>query len=198
MLRQEINLYRSFSPTSSGEVILTWRRFVLSQVFLIVMLFLLYFSSLWQLHSLKKTVVEKKNQLTALQSKFEKIKNTYPQLFFSQDITNVMSKLQEDLAAKQKILESVTNQSPFSQNLLALSRTIAANVWLTDILLAEGGYAITLKGKSIGMGNLQIFLDNLSHDKTFSGFNISANNIENTGKSADNTMLTFEIEMNKK
>ncbi len=201
MLHQEINLYRTLAPAKVPQLLLNWRRFCLSQVFLLAMMILLYLGSLWDIYLLTFHKARKQAQLTALQTKFDQIKKTYPQLFFSQDVHQILNKLQQDLIMKQKILESIRNQSPFSQNLLALSRTIAPNVWLTDIIFTAGGKNIDLKGKSMSMENLQTFLDNLAHEKTFSGFTMSTNNIENTSKNNVNnnvnSILTFEIEMDK-
>lgn len=198
MLRQEINLYQSFKSPTPVTDFLTWKKLQLSNIFFIFLLFLVYLSSLWNVHSLKTKKVDMQIQLDTLQKKFTQIKSTYPPLFFSQDINQSLNQLQQELVTKEKTLDSITNQIPFSNKLIALSETIIPNVWLTNITILKSGQEIILKGKSTRMENLHSFLGNVSNEKIFSGFGLHINDIENASKDTVSKNINFEISIEKK
>ena len=159
---------------------------------------ILYLHSLWSISALEHKKVNEMKKINALQKKFFSLKTNYPQIFFSSDINQSIMQLKRELRIQQEILKNITNQVSFSQNLLALSRMIVPNVWLTEIMIDKSGQVIILKGNSIGAQNFHAFLQNLSQDNFFSKYTLNINNMEDTSKMVSNGTLTFEVSMAKK
>lgn len=194
MLPQEINLYRCLKKSSSDAVFFTWQRLWIANAIVCSILFVAYISMLGQVYYLSAKKSDLQKQVTLLQSKFLQIKSRYLPSFFSQN----PDMLHQDILLQQKILETITNRIPFSQDLMALAKNVAADVWLTQIAILNGGQVITLKGQSLGSSQLQTYLQNIMHEKTFSDLEPNIGDIENAGKKDDNGNLTFEISIGKK
>jgi Tfp pilus assembly protein PilN len=197
MLRQDINLYRRFEKPRPIIGFSMWRLFWFSNAAFSVFLLIIYLIYSWNNHLLNEKSFDLTQKINAKQKTFLATKSRYPSIFFSQDIAETIHKLQEGIQARGQIYQSLKNTSLFSLDLTALTRIITVNVWLTNILISNGGHAISLKGKSIGMNNLQSFLGNLSQEKTFAGYNLSINQIDNSEKDASSQNLTFEINLAK-
>lgn len=198
MQRQEINLYSHFESPRSVSTLLSWERLWLSNAFFVCVFIFMYFSSLWDVYHLHAKNIDLQNQISVLEKKFYAMKKVYPPMFFSQDTASSITKLQQELALQEKILQSMKNHIPFSQELLALSRVIAPNVWLTAFTFDSSGEKLDLNGQSLGMENLQVFINNLVHEKLFAGFAMNVKNIENTSKKDTSNHLSFEIAIEKK
>ncbi|EKD72142.1 MAG: MshA biogenesis protein MshI-2 [uncultured bacterium] len=197
MLRQEINLYQFLEKPRTSSSFLSWKALWLSNLFFVGFLFLIYLYSLWDIHSLKVQKDAASYQATKLEKTFYQIKNTYPQLFFSQDAALTVNQFKQKIADQEKMLQMLAAQHFFSEDLLALSRIIAPQVWLTDILMVKGGQEITLKGNSLSRQDVHVFLKNLSQEKIFSGFNLNVNSIEGSNKDDLNKNVKFELTMIK-
>lgn len=197
MLQQEINLYRFFKPSQTLAVFLTWKQLWLANLAVIGLFILVYLFSLLDIAHLESKKIDMDNQVKALQENFFQVKNSYPPLFFSSDVNQSISHLQDDLATEERVLSTITNRIPFSNELVAFAEAIIPDVWLTSIDISTNGKAITMKGQSMSMENLHKFLENLLHENIFSGFSLNVNNIENLDKNNKNGNLNFEISLVK-
>lgn len=197
-LKQKINLYQSFATPSQEQIFLTWNKFLQLNALALIFLLLSLFYDIWSVHRLENTKENLSQKTLVKEAAFKKVKASYPQLIFSDDATKSVSELKKQVDVQAKVLNSIANQLPFSARLIALARVTTPNVWLTDIIFAESELLLTLKGKSLSMESLQAFLNSLQHDKTFAGFVLNINNIENNTTTTTPQPLTFEVTMAKK
>ena len=197
MQKQNINLYRTFETPRSVSQALPWKSFWFLQTLFITVFFLAYLISLWDVHSLKTKRSNLTAEATLLQNKFEKIKATYPPIFFSQDVDQSLGQLKQQFSLEERVLKNISNATSFSQFLAALGKIIVLNVWLTEMTFAQGGDEIILKGQNRGINNLQAFIRNIDHEKLFFGYVVTINNIESINKDVKNNLTTFEIKIAK-
>lgn len=198
MLQQKINFYPLLSAPSAPTSLLTWERLWISTILIIVLYILIFFYSLWDLHTLKNKKNNLQQQSMLLERKFVRLKATLPASFFSGDLTKTTDELKQQLLAEQKIIDDIKNQGTFSEIYLVFAQIIPKDVWLTTISIIKSGDEILLKGKSLTETNFHAFLSNLSQEPIFKGFAITANKIEKAEKASDTENLTFEISVIKK
>lgn len=130
--------------------------------------------------------------------KYYETKSQFPQIFFSQDVTQSVQELQQTVSIQEKLLHSIETAKPFSNYLVALAEVIVPEVWFTDIRIAQGGQEVTLKGNSNHRANLEKLIANLLKHPLFIGANLNMNNIEETSKEDKNDNLIFELSLIKK
>lgn len=198
MLRQEINLYQAARFNQAEELFLNWRRLRIFYVIFTCLMIILYLYTQWNVHSLSLQRDQLHEENTALETQFNKKKESYPPIFFSQDISLGLDQLKLNLAEQNKMLKSLANPMPYSKTLIALSESITPNVWLTEMNMNKGANEFTLKGKSISMEDLQLFLAKLSKHPVFANYTLTVNNIEKAEKIADSQAMSFELAIQKK
>lgn len=199
MFRQEINLYQFFKAPPPVTSFLNWRIFWLTNLAFFIMFLLMALYSVYELHHLKTRKIEMAQEIQSLQSKFFNIKKNYPAFFFSQDAEKTIEQMKHDLVVEQALLASIAKRMPFSEALIAFSRTITPNVWLTEIAINKGSDEIILKGHSLSMDSMQLFLTNLIKDALFKDYSINISRVENpTQKDVTTGILNFEINLTKK
>ncbi|OGT41968.1 MAG: hypothetical protein A3F42_07255 [Gammaproteobacteria bacterium RIFCSPHIGHO2_12_FULL_37_34] len=196
MLRQEINLYPQIKLIRTSVRWLSWKFLWLSNFIFICFFTLIYFSSLWNVHYLKAKVKQLTIQKNELQETFYKLKNTFPKMFFAQDMNQGITELKQEILIEKNFIKTIGNYTPFSEDLISLSNIVVPDVWLTDISIENGGETIVLKGMSTHSTNLRFFLDKISKDKIFKDYSLRANNIENDKKN-NKENFTFTISMTK-
>lgn len=197
MLRQEINLYRSFKAPKTGASLLTWKRYWLSNLLVVIIMGMIGISTIIGNYVDEGILEKNAHELTQLKDDFTKLKSSFPQLFFSENITDAVSNFKKEMAVQQELIAMLAKRTPFSADLLGLSRTIQPNVWLKKIMIQKSGNDITLEGESIGMTNLNEFLANLDKDPIYKDYAIVINEIKNKNVSDPTNPLNFEIMMTK-
>lgn len=191
MLRQEINLYQFLKP-QSASIFLTRKQLGVILLLFSCLLFLQYLILLRDLHQLRNIKVSTQNEIALLQQQFQKIKNAYPDSFVTGDVKQSLEKLKTQLVVEQKVFEKLStySHSIFSNALLALSTSITPNVWVTSIIISNSGYELTIKGKSISLDNVKLFMEKISHNSTFSNYILNIKNIEK-----QNDTVVFDINL---
>lgn len=197
MQRQEINLYKKMESPGAAWNYFSWENFYRSQIGMAVFLLFVYFFSIWHTHSLKKEKYQTENKIVELRSQFLRLKKSYPDILFSNNVLLSLSQLEDELRNQQALINTIVNRISFSGILISLSQNIVPDVWLTQIVINNGGKNIYLKGNSLTMENIKKFIDNLFKDKIFSAFNFNLKNIEHN-ENAGNDTINFEILMTKK
>lgn len=198
MLRQQVNLYRYFQAPPVAASFLTWKRFCQLNLFMFCFFVLSYFFSVWENYYLTNKKISLEQNIKILQEKFIAVKSTYPELFFSQDVSESVNKLKKELETQTRIISILVKRQPFSNDLIAFAKAIVPNVWLSRITIDKNGDEITLDGKSTNMKTLQLFLENLLNNKTFDGYVINIRQVENAAKGDKENNVTFEIGITKK
>ncbi len=135
--------------------------------------------------------------LIAYQTEFKKLKESYPQLFFSENIDESVANLKKQMAAQQKIIEILSKHAPFSEILLGISRTIIPNVWLNTMTIDKNGELIVLNGESIGMNQLNDYLQSVKTYKIFDSYTVVVHEVKNKDVNDTSVPLTFVINMAK-
>lgn len=195
MLRQDLNLYKSFKVPVGPSAILTWNYFWLSVIIItfFFMCHLLY--SFWSLHSIKATAEAKQAQSQALTKEMINLRGQFPPLFFSADASTTLLKLREELNMQQRLVNSVREKTSFSTHLQNFSILIVPNVWLTDFIIDSNADTIQLSGKSLDKESLQQFINNLDKYKDYRHYNITLSSVTNEAKNPNKTDLQFDINM---
>jgi hypothetical protein len=195
MLRQEINLFRYFEEPLAAETFPNWKLYCFCNTAFLAILIAVCLYSIWTVHHLTGIKHNLLQKSVALEKKFASIKSSYPPFFFSQDASKSVDKIRSATEEQNKMLATIRNQVHFTQYLTSLSTMIVPNVWLSSITITDNGANMILKGQSLSMKDLQLFLDNLLREKQFNGSSLSISNAEQKGK---NPILTFEISLAKK
>lgn len=198
MLRQEINLYQHFEPPKTAADFLSWKRYWLFNVIVVILSIIIFIFSAIENVYLKHKVDKQQLILAKYQSEFQKIKNTLPQLFFNKDINEAVKSMQNEVAAQKEIIAILARHIPFSEDLVGLSNMIVPNVWLSLISIQKNGDEITLKGDGIGIQNVHKFIGNMENDKIYKNYSIELNEIKNKDVNDPNVRLNFEIRMVRK
>lgn len=195
MIKQEINFYRHFKPKQTTGSVLSWRRFWILNGVILALLFATYIISLVEVIYLRSQNQSLQKELVTYQTKFEAVKKTFPQLFFSDDINQSVADLKQEIAAQERIVSILSKRDPFSDNLIALSQSIIPNVWLTRIQIQNNGDEITLDGNSFGISNLHHFISKLNESAVYSKYEVDIKGIKNTNKESTNGKISFELHM---
>jgi Tfp pilus assembly protein PilN len=198
MYKQEINLYKHFAELNTDISPFSKKRLLLSWSLFIILSFILYFGSLWEIHQLGQENKQLISQENKLKSTFFALKNQYPALFFSQDAEATMTRMEAEITEQEKIFKSVQDNIPFSTYLTALANTIVPNVWLTSITIQNSGDEMSLKGEALDKNELQGFLEAIQSNSLFKPFKLESQDIGNTGNSDSDKHLNFEITLMKK
>ena len=197
MLRQEINLHRQFTRPITSATSYTWKRYWIFNLLVVLLLTIILIGSFFQTRSQRNEYKTLQVQLIAYQAEFKKLKESFPQLFFSENINESVENLKKQMAAQQKIIEILSRHSPFSEILLGLSRTIIPNVWLTTMTIDKNGEQIVLDGESLGMSRLNEYLKSVEKYKIFVSYTVVVHEVKNKDVNDTNVPLTFEINMAK-
>ncbi len=198
MLRQDVNLYRSYLAPKGATGYLTWKNYWLSVIFFTCCYLCLYFYSLWTLHSLNSRTAMLTATSTQLQQEFIQLKGRFPPLFFTENVTTTLNHLKNDIDTQRRLLASIKGTRYFSVNLTDFSSLIVPNVWLTRFTFEAGGEKIQLSGKSLNKEALDTFIKNLAANSHYSSYNITLENVANMAKPVSKTDLVFAIDMVKK
>jgi Tfp pilus assembly protein PilN len=195
MLRQEINLYRQFTAPLTNATYITWKRYWISNGVYAALMVIVYLYSLMNTTFMRHDAEKLQQQLISYQSDFKKLKDSFPQLFFSENINESVNNLKNQITAQQKIIGILSRHAPFSEVLSALSRTIIPNVWLSYMLIDKSGNIVVLNGDSIGMTNLNDYLVNLKKDAVFAKYELVVQEVKNNDVKNPNNHLDFQINM---
>lgn len=195
MILQEINFYRHFKPKKTSGSFLTWKRFWGLNVIVIILLTFIYIASIVEVIYLRNKNQSLQKELVTYQSKFDAIKKTFPQLFFSDNIDESVASLKQEIAAQEKIVDILSERDSFSDNLIALSKAILPSLWLTRIQILKNGDDITLYGNSKGIHTVNSFIKNLGINDIYSKYNISIQTLKNTKNDEANPYINFELRL---
>lgn len=196
MLRQEINLYRHFETPRTTADLLTWKRYWMLNVAMLLLLIIIFIASFAE--NIYSRTREKKlqSQIAGYQKEFQQLKSSLPQLFFNKDVNEAVKSMQAELNAQQEIINILSKNKPFSEVLTSFSRTIVPNLWLTSISVQKNGDEITIKGHSIG-NNVDEYIAKVDQDSFLKNFNIKLDNVKNTDATKTDSTIDFEISMVK-
>ena len=196
MLRQDINLYRHFETPQTSADLLTWKRYWILNLAVLILLIIILISSFIENIYTKRQEKNLQVQLASYQNEFGELKGTLPQLFFNKDASEAVKSMKDELAAQQQIIDILAKNNPFSEILTSFSRSIVPNLWLTTINILKNGNQITIKGNSHG-NNVDEYLAKIDHDAYLKSFTVKLDELKNTDTKGDETKLNFEITLVK-
>lgn len=197
MFRQEINLFKALEEPAVPTSLVSWQRFCWINYFFIGLFTLMFIFSLIHHQYLKSELTTAVMQNKNLETKFMDAKNKFPSLFFSQDIEKSVAQLQSDLTAQEKLLESISKRTTFSQYLTMLANLIVPQTWLTNITISNSGDSLNIKGESLNAASIQQFLNKLLSEKMLNNYTLNIKNISQATEDGKQT-LQFEITAVKK
>lgn len=197
MLRQDVNLYRSLEIKKPAALFLTWGRLKQCALLFAALLMIIYLILFTNYYLSRQQVNRLAMKETSLHREVMSLKESFPQLFFSQDVGETVDKLKNDIEGQRKILNSLITMSSFSEILQMLSATIIPDVWLTKITVMENGNKITLDGNSSDITEIQQFADNLRRHAVSKIYDIDISNIEESTNIKSPSKLNFIISMTK-
>ena len=176
---------------------LSWKRYWILNIGVFVFFTVIYIFAYVENIYLKQRLKQAQVALATYQTEFQKLKNTFPQLFFNKDINEAVKSMKNEVAAQQEIIAILSKHAPFSEDLIAVSRSIVPNVWLENISIQKNGEDITIKGNTLG-SYIDEFLAQINKDQLFSKYNVALSDAKNKSVDAQNVKLSFEIRMVKK
>jgi len=197
MLQQEINLYRFFAAPVTDAEFLTWKRYWIANALFASFMVIILLLSISDNYYLKQRLNLAQAKMAEYQAQFQKLKGSFPQFFFGENINDAVTSLKNEMAAQKQIIGILSMHNAFSQNLISFSRTIVPNVWLTKISIEKNGDDITLQGESIGMNSMHNFISNLEKDKIYTTYTTTLKKISNEDVKDPATKLSFELNMVK-
>lgn len=196
MLRQEINLYRHFETPRTTADLLTWKRYWMLNVAMLLLLIIIFIASFAENIYSRNREKKLQSQIAGYQKEFQQLKSSLPQLFFNKDVNEAVKSMQDELNAQQEIINILSKNKPFSEVLTSFSRTIVPNLWLTSISVQKNGDEITIKGHSIG-NNVDEYIAKVDQDAFLKNFNVKLDNVKNTDATKADSTIDFEISMVK-
>lgn len=196
MLRQDINLYRHFETPQTSADLLTWKRYWILNLAVLILLIIILIASFIENIYTKRQEKNLQVQLASYQNEFQKLKGTLPQLFFNKDVNEAIKSMKDELAAQQQIIDILAKNNSFSEILTSFSRSIVPDLWLTTINILKNGNLVTIKGHSLG-NNVDEYLAKIDHDAYLKNFSVKLDELKNTDTKGDETKLNFEITLVK-
>jgi Tfp pilus assembly protein PilN len=196
MLRQEINLYRHFETPRTTADLLTWKRYWMLNIAMLLLLIIIFIASFAENVYSRNREKKLQSQIIGYQKEFQQLKSSLPQLFFNKDVNEAVKSMQAELNAQQEIINILSKNKPFSEVLTSFSRTIVPNLWLTSISVQKNGDEITIKGHSIG-NNVDEYIAKVDQDVFLKNFNVKLDNVKNTDATKSDSTINFEISMVK-
>lgn len=149
---QQINLYQPIFRTQRK----VFSAGAMSQAIgvVIVALALLYGWGVWQTHNLQSRVLALQAQQTRASTTLERLEANLAARQPSAALTQALTAATQDRAARRALLETLSTRSHpngagFADLLAGLARTHVAGLWLTDIVLGNGGENISLAGATM-------------------------------------------------
>lgn len=197
MLQQQINLFNHIEPPRVTLTYLSWYQLCLSNIAVLGLLVIISLFSIFNIFYLKSHRGNLQFESQQLEITFNKRKSTYPAFFFNDNVSQTIGELEKNLGMQEKLLTSLANSLPFSEDMLALSRAIVSSVWLTNIKIEDSGTKIELTGHALAMHSFQDFLKNISKDKTFAGYTLTIDNVDNASIPSKDKKLSFSIKLVK-
>jgi hypothetical protein len=136
---------------------LNWRQLVLGSSAFIALLIVSYIFEVSDLYYQKFRASSRSKDVARLQSQMESKKNLYPAFFFSENVAKTVSEQEKNMQMESQLLEKIANKILFSNIMLMLGHIDVKDVWLTEILIEEGGNSIKLTGNALTMPDLKSY-----------------------------------------
>lgn len=178
-MRQEINLY-PYLPKKSTALITPNRLLIIYLIFTSI-LFLDSSYTVWKIYQRSHVLRGLTATLAHEQDKLVSIVKQYP-LIDPKDMENSMHLLQQELTSKTKIVSMLARDVNFADWLKAFAQINVPYVWLTQIVITEGGDHIVLRGQVMQSDVINRYVSELSRQSIFSHLALT---IEEVTKAAD-------------
>jgi Tfp pilus assembly protein PilN len=191
-MQQQINLFRVLQPAKTS-----W--FDSQKIWIAYGVFIIWLAGgfLYQLlqqhrstHKLNTLITQLKTEQQALIVLMQKNPFLNPE-----DLTSSLQKLQQELVSKNKIVNVLNGNAPFSDVLMAIARAAVPGMWLTHINISNSGNDMILTGKVTYVGAVQNFLNQLRQQTVLAMHTLVVREITKTPSDAKqvNPYLDFTI-----
>lgn len=172
MSLQQVNLYQDELKKQT----LNYSALMLAQlsaILLIVFLLVLGFKY-FQLQQHQASLIEKQKKQAIAMADLQKIQAELSLRKKDATLTKRINKRTKELANKQKVVgilsrDEFGNTDGFIDHVSGLARQRISGLWLTQILIADGGTNISLQGITSKAELLPKYLQRLSAEKAFAG-----------------------------
>jgi len=171
-MMQQINLYQPIFRKQKR----LFSAVALLQVSLVVLagLFLITIYSYWQRATLEDDLAQLKVRETDMTARVETLNMQYPQSIKSKQLEHRVAQAEAEILDKRAALAKLRELNlgeggEFSAYLEGLARQRITDLWLTSILISQGGSHLLLKGSALDPATVPRFLQRLSSETVFNG-----------------------------
>lgn len=191
-MQQQINLYNAFLEKVVEKTPLTWIRLWALTTILAFYLIILSLVNAGQTYWLYLQANKATIAMNTAKNSFEKIKSSYPAIFFSDKANKEINEVQTKLDAQERIIHQLSTKAILSTYLVTLAQSTVDNVWLTKIEIIPEKNDLELHGTTYAMPDLQKLMQRLSQQTLFKDAALDIKNINSTQKD-DHDILNFNI-----
>lgn len=171
---QEINLYLLLPQQKKSY--LTLRLMAVSYSIFIFLLAVNFCFELWGKHQTVIAANALNVEANNIQTKLAEIHSQYPMLD-PKDMDNSLKMLQQELEEKNNVFNLLSLNRNFSTYLVGIAKAAVSDLWLTDIQVEMKDKDLLLKGYASQSSAIQLFINNLAHQKEFSGLNFQLQDV---------------------
>lgn len=179
-MQQQINLYQLIPGRQKLDF--NSKQFIIGCSIFILILLLNTLFAIWQKHKSQTMLTELTTKSSEAKQELLKLMVKYPALN-PQDLDASMNKLQEEIDAKTKMMLLLSQGIGFSKNLTALAAASVPGLWLSEILISEGGTNISLQGQARESAAIQLFLTALAQQPAFINNSLKLQSMTKTNES---------------
>jgi hypothetical protein len=193
-MNQQINLYQPifrkqkkiFSAVTMAQIV----------ALTVVILGAVYAYNLWSLKPVQREMARMDIELERLRVELAKQQAKLAANTKSQLLEDEIKNISRELEQKRKIEQilsggSFGNRDGFSGYFEGLARQHVSGLWLTNVILLNGGTQLVLKGKTNNAELIPIYIQKLANEKAFAG--LSFNVLEMTRSEEDTEIIVFNI-----
>lgn len=192
LMQQQINLYNAFLEKIVEKTPLTWVRLWALTTILALYLIILSLVNAGQTYWLYSQANKATIAMNKAKNSFEKIKSSYPPIFFSDKANKEINEVQTKLEAQERIIHQLSTKAILSTYLVTLAQSTVDNVWLTKIEIVPEKNNLELHGMTYAMPDLQKLMQHLSEQALFKDAALDIKNI-NSAQKDDHDILNFNI-----
>jgi len=171
-MMQQVNLYQPIFRKQKR----LFSAVALLQVSLVVLagLFLITLYSYWQRASLEDNLKQLKVRQTDMTARVETLNKQYPQSIKSKQLERKVEQVEAEIVGKRAALAKLRELNlgkggGFSTYLEGLARQRITDLWLTSIIISQGGGDLLLQGSALDPAIVPRFLQRLSSETVFNG-----------------------------
>ena len=175
-MNQQVNLYLPIFRRQK-KILSALTIVQISSIFLLVFCTIYIYGEI-RLNSFEGQLIELESNLGVLSEEVTKLQRQATDDSGSQLLENEIARLTNELSNRQRIQGLLSNRilgntNGLSAYLEVIARQHVQGTWLTSISIAEGGAALSLKGRTLTSELVPVYLDRLATESLLNGMSFN-------------------------